>query len=113
MTGCYVLIGPTSVAFWASFGRSDGHRLTLHARASLIVFFFAADSYGMRNEPLIIMGEMFPMKYRTTLGTVSSYFRRPFLTIALMICKDVIFADQNFYFGNIKSKTLEGIGITF
>ncbi len=40
---------------------------------SLIVF-FVAYSCGLSNVPLIIMGEMFPTRFRTLLGTVSSSF---------------------------------------
>ncbi|XP_057373147.1 facilitated trehalose transporter Tret1-like [Daphnia carinata] len=49
---------------------------------SLIVFFIAY-SGGMSNVPLIIMGEMFPSKYRTILGTLSSSFNL-FVTLAIV-----------------------------
>ena len=39
---------------------------------SLIVFFISY-SGGMANVPFIIMGEMFPTRFRTILGTVQNF----------------------------------------
>lgn len=40
---------------------------------SLVVFFIAY-SGGFANVPFILMGEMFPSRYRSTLGSISSSF---------------------------------------
>lgn len=40
---------------------------------SLMVF-MVAYSGGMGNVPFIIMGEMFPLRFRTVLGAISSFF---------------------------------------
>ena len=40
---------------------------------SLMVF-MVAYSCGMGNVPFIIMGEMFPLRFRTVLGAISSFF---------------------------------------
>ena len=65
---------------------------------SLIVF-FVAYSAGLANVPFIVMGELFPSQFRSTLGTISSSFNlivtfmivRFFPDMLLWLGKDVTF----------------------
>ncbi|XP_057373250.1 facilitated trehalose transporter Tret1-like [Daphnia carinata] len=68
--------------------------------ASLIVFFITY-SGGISNVPFIIMGEMFPLRYRTLLGGISSSFHLFCTFVMVRFFPDMLRAmgkDGTFYF---------------
>jgi facilitated trehalose transporter len=70
--------------FQRIWGEADA---TLHLGwlplVSLMVF-MAAYSCGLSNVPFIVMGELFPTRYRTFLGTISSSFN---LIVTLIVVR--------------------------
>ena len=98
---------------------------------SLIVFFIAY-SGGMANVPFIIMGELFPARYRSVLGPISSSFNLlcnftvircfpamqismgPYGTFWFFMCCTILSIVFVFFFlPETKGRTLEDIELLF
>lgn len=78
--------------FQLKWGATEASSLLGWLPLVALIIFFIAFSSGLANVPFVIMGELFPSRYRFILGPISSSFnllcihRRPLFSYYASIC---------------------------